>query len=83
MPAQPLGPTGLLAQSMTLPAGSQSMSMGGMGLRAQGMDGRKRRRGLPVGISLLGAVVVVASWSSAAAAVAVGFGPAQCFCLAP
>lgn len=42
MPAQPLGPTGLLAQSMTLPAGSQSMSMGGMGLRAQGMDGRKK-----------------------------------------
>jgi len=41
MPAQPLGPTGLLAQSMTLPAGSQSMAMGGMGLRAQGMDGRK------------------------------------------
>lgn len=42
MPAQPLGPTGLLAQSMTLPAGSQSMSMGGMGLRAQGVDGRKK-----------------------------------------
>lgn len=42
MPAQPLGPTGLLAQSMTLPAGSQSMAMGGMGLRAQGMDGRKK-----------------------------------------
>lgn len=42
MPAQPLGPTGLLAQSMTLPAGSQSLSMGGMGLRAQGMDGRKK-----------------------------------------
>jgi hypothetical protein len=41
MPNQPLGPTGLLAQSMTLPAGSQSMAMGGMGLRAQGMDGRK------------------------------------------
>jgi len=45
MPAQPLGPTGLLAQSMTLPAGSQSMSMGGMGLRAQGMDGRKKAAG--------------------------------------
>jgi hypothetical protein len=42
MPTQPLGPTGLLAQSMTLPAGSQSMAMGGMGLRAQGMDGRKK-----------------------------------------
>lgn len=42
MPAQPLGPTGLLAQSMTLPAGSQSLNMGGMGLRAQGMDGRKK-----------------------------------------
>ena len=42
MPAQPLGPTGLLAQSLTLPAGSQSMAMGGMGLRAQGMDGRKK-----------------------------------------
>ena len=42
MPNQPLGPTGLLAQSMTLPAGSQSMAMGGMGLRAQGMDGRKK-----------------------------------------
>ena len=42
MPAQPLGPTGLLAQSMTLPAGSQSLAMGGMGLRAQGMDGRKK-----------------------------------------
>lgn len=42
MPNQPLGPTGLLAQSMTLPAGSQSLSMGGMGLRAQGMDGRKK-----------------------------------------
>jgi len=41
MPANPLGPTGLLAQSMTLPAGSQSMAMGGMGVRAQGMDGRK------------------------------------------
>ena len=41
MPNQPLGPTGLLAQSMTLPAGSQSMAMGGMGVRAQGMDGRK------------------------------------------
>ena len=46
MPAQPLGPTGLLAQSMTLPAGSQSMAMGGMGLRAQGMDGRKKAVGL-------------------------------------
>ncbi len=42
MPNQPLGPTGLLAQSMTLPAGSQSMAMGGMGVRAQGMDGRKK-----------------------------------------
>jgi hypothetical protein len=42
MPVQPLGPTGLLAQSMTLPAGSQSMAMGGMAMRAQGMDGRKR-----------------------------------------
>jgi len=42
MPTQPLGPTGLLAQSMTLPAGSQSMAMGGMGLRSQGMDGRKK-----------------------------------------
>lgn len=42
MPNQPLGPTGLLAQSMTLPAGSQSLAMGGMGLRAQGMDGRKK-----------------------------------------
>jgi len=42
MPVQPLGPTGLLAQSLTLPAGSQSMAMGGMGLRAQGMDGRKK-----------------------------------------
>ena len=46
MPNQPLGPTGLLAQSMTLPAGSQSMAMGGMGLRAQGMDGRKKSTGL-------------------------------------
>jgi hypothetical protein len=27
---------------MTLPAGSQSMAMGGMGVRAQGMDGRKK-----------------------------------------
>ena len=27
---------------MTLPAGSQSLAMGGMGLRAQGMDGRKK-----------------------------------------
>jgi len=42
MPTNPLGPTGLLAQSMTLPTGSQSMAMGGMGLRAQGMDGRKK-----------------------------------------
>jgi len=42
MPTNPLGPTGLLAQSLTLPAGSQSMAMGGMGLRAQGMDGRKK-----------------------------------------
>ena len=41
MPTQPLGPTGLLAQSMTLPSGSQSMAMGGMKMRAQGMDGRK------------------------------------------
>ena len=41
MPTNPLGPTGLLAQSMTLPAGSQSLAMGGMGMRAQGMDGRK------------------------------------------
>lgn len=45
MPTQPLGPTGLLAQSMTLPAGSQSMAMGGMGLRSQGMDGRKKSAG--------------------------------------
>ena len=30
---------------MTLPAGSQSMAMGGMGLRAQGMDGRKKSTG--------------------------------------
>jgi hypothetical protein len=45
MPVQPLGPTGLLAQSLTLPAGSQSMAMGGMGLRAQGMDGRKKGMG--------------------------------------
>lgn len=45
MPNQPLGPTGLLAQSMTLPAGSQSLAMGGMGLRAQGMDGRKKASG--------------------------------------
>ncbi len=42
MPVQPLGPTGLLAQSMTLPAGSQSMAMGGMRMQAQGMDGRKK-----------------------------------------
>ena len=46
MPTQPLGPTGLLAQSMTLPAGSQSMAMGGMAMRAQGMDGRKQSTGL-------------------------------------
>lgn len=46
MPNQPLGPTGLLAQSMTLPAGSQSMAMGGMAMRAQGMDGRKKSTGL-------------------------------------
>jgi hypothetical protein len=45
MPAQPLGPTGLLAQSMTLPAGSQSMAMGGMRMQAQGMDGRKKGAG--------------------------------------
>ena len=42
MPAQPLGPTGLLAQSLTLPAGSQSMARGGMRMQAQGMDGRKK-----------------------------------------
>ena len=42
MPTNPLGPTGLLAQSMTLPAGSQSMAMGGMRMQAQGMDGRKK-----------------------------------------
>ena len=42
MPNQPLGPTGLLAQSMTLPAGSQSMAMGGNKLKSQGMDGRKK-----------------------------------------
>jgi len=46
MPAQPLGPTGLLAHSLTLPAGSQSMAMGGMRMQAQGMDGRKKSRGL-------------------------------------
>ena len=46
MPNQPLGPTGLLAQSMTLPAGSQSMARGGMRMQAQGMDGRKKSRGL-------------------------------------
>ena len=46
MPTNPLGPTGLLAQSMTLPAGSQSLAMGGMGVRAQGMDGRKKAAGL-------------------------------------
>ena len=42
MPTQPLGPTGLLAQSLTLPAGSQSMARGGMRMQAQGMDGRKQ-----------------------------------------
>ena len=51
MPTQPLGPTGLLAQSMTLPAGSQSLAMGGMGLRAQGMDGRKKAAGRLLQIS--------------------------------
>jgi hypothetical protein len=45
MPVQPLGPTGLLAQSLTLPAGSQSMSRGGMKMQAQGMDGRKKGAG--------------------------------------
>ena len=45
MPTQPLGPTGLLAQSLTLPAGSQSMSRGGMKMQAQGMDGRKKGAG--------------------------------------
>ena len=47
MPVQPLGPTGLLAQSMTLPAGSQSMAMGGMRMQAQGMDGRKKGAAAP------------------------------------
>ena len=54
MPNQPLGPTGLLAQSMTLPAGSQSMAMGGMAMRAQGMDGRKKSRGLAGRYLLIG-----------------------------
>ena len=35
----------MTAQSMTLPAGSQSLAMGGMGVRAQGMDGRKKSSG--------------------------------------
>jgi hypothetical protein len=52
MPTNPLGPTGLLAQSMTLPAGSQSMAMGGMGLRAQGMDGRKKGAGFQFSTSV-------------------------------
>lgn len=45
MPTNPLGPTGLLAQSMTLPAGSQSMAKGGMRMQAQGVDGRKKSAG--------------------------------------
>ena len=54
MPVQPLGPTGLLAQSMTLPAGSQSMAMGGMRMQAQGMDGRKKRTGVTVDYIMIG-----------------------------
>jgi hypothetical protein len=33
---------------MTLPAGSQSMAMGGMKMRAQGMDGRKKAAGVVI-----------------------------------
>ena len=54
MPTNPLGPTGLLAQSLTLPAGSQSMSRGGMRMQAQGMDGRKKSRGLAGRYLLIG-----------------------------
>jgi hypothetical protein len=61
MPAQPLGPTGLLAQSLTLPAGSQSMAMGGMRMQAQGMDGRKKGTSIRDWIAQVGDATINAS----------------------
>ena len=46
---------------MTLPAGSQSLSMGGMKMRAQGMDGRKKAAGPGNWLGLSG--TTTANWA--------------------